>query len=378
MSKTLLFVDDEKQILKSIRRLLLETDYNIYTAESGEEALQIMRDTKVDLIVADMRMPVMDGYDLLKEVKQKYPTTIRLILSGYAEEKLVISALKNNLVKIYLFKPWDNKSLIRTIEQALEVEEILSNGRILNSIRFIKDNLLEEDFCNESSILYEQSKDIKKLIEKVTENVTLGNNVLDILNSSFWDVQFNSLDEAFSRFGKFNIKNISIVEAIFEDISKINPGGNKEVALKHATISNRIVNLIYKRFLKKDLSEMNAMAGLMHDVGRYMLSDIQLKSGNSSKGIEASHQELSGYILNKYELTYPVIESALFHHSPLDSRVINKEIVAVVHIANYYAGILTGESQENHVDENVFEYLGMNKRDCDNIIAGIWPDINHC
>ncbi len=378
MSKTLLFVDDEKQILKAISRLFLETDYNIYTVDSGEEALRIMSYAKVDVIVADMRMPVMDGYELLKQVKQKYPATIRLILSGYAEEKLVISALQKNLAKIYLFKPWNNQSLIRTIEQALQVEEILSSERILNSIKFINDNLSEEDFYNETFILYEQSKDMKKLIEKVTESEKQRSNVLDILNSSFWEVQFNSIDEALNRFGKFNIKNICIVETIFEGISKVNPGGKKELALGHATLSNKIADLIFKRLLNKDLSEMNAVAGLMHDVGRYMLSDIQIKSGNSSKGIEATHQELSGYILNKYELTYPVIESALFHHSPMDSRVINKEIVAVVHIASYYAGMLTGESQENCIDEDVFEYLGFSKKDFDNMIAGIKLDINHC
>ncbi|MHB1392305.1 MAG: response regulator [Clostridia bacterium] len=377
MSKTLLFVDDEKQILKAIRRLFLETDYKIYTADSGEEALQIMSDTKVDLIVADMRMPVMDGYELLKEVKQKYPATIRLILSGYAEEKLVISALQNNLAKIYLFKPWDNQSLIRTIQQALEVEEILSSERILNSIKFVKNNLLQKDLYNEIYIFYEQSKDMKKLIERITESETLGNNVLDTLNSSFWGVKFDSIDEALNRFGIFNIKNISIVESIFEFISKVNPGGKKELTLKHATLSNRIADLIYKRFLNKDLSEMNAVAGLMHDVGRYMLSDIQLESGIITIGIEASHQELGGYILNKFELTYPVIESALFHHSPMDSRVTNKEIVTVVHIASYYAGMLTGESQENCIDEDVFEYLGFSKKDCDNMIAEVKLDINH-
>jgi len=120
MSKTLLFVDDEKQILMAIRRLFLDTDYTIYAVSSGEEALRILEEVKVDLIVADMRMPAMDGYELLQRVKQKYPSTVRLILSGYAEEKLIVSALENNLAMLYLFKPWDNKALIGTIEQVLK------------------------------------------------------------------------------------------------------------------------------------------------------------------------------------------------------------------------------------------------------------------
>jgi CheY-like chemotaxis protein len=124
MSKTLLFVDDEKQILKAIRRSFLDTDYTIYTANSGEEALIILEKVKIDLIVADMRMPAMDGYELLQSVKQKHPSIIRLILSGYAEEKMIIDALENNLAKMYLFKPWDNKALIKAIGQALGAEEL--------------------------------------------------------------------------------------------------------------------------------------------------------------------------------------------------------------------------------------------------------------
>lgn len=375
MSKTLLFVDDEKQILKAIRRLFLGTDYTILTADSGEEALQILNDAKVDLIVVDMRMPVMDGYELLKRVKQKHPTTIRLILSGYAEEKLIVSALQNNLARIYLFKPWDNKKLVRTIEQALEVEEILSSERILNSLRLIKDNLLLKDTYNEICILQEKSKKIQELKERVTENRTQESKILDIINSSFWEVKFKSIDEAFSRFGEFNIKNIAIVEIVFEGISKINPSGKMGLALEHAILSNRITDLIYKRLLNKDLSEMSAVAGLMHDIGSYILCDIQSILRDRSIVIEATSQEISGYILNKYEFPYPVIETALFHHSPTDSRIINKEIVAVVHIASYYAGILTGESPKNDIDEGVFEYLGFSKKDCDNIIAGIKLDI---
>ncbi|MEA4848706.1 MAG: response regulator [Clostridiaceae bacterium] len=129
MSKALLFVDDEKQILKAIRRLFLDTDYTLYTAGSGEEALRILEKAKIDLIVADIRMPVMDGYELLKIVKKKYPSIIRLTLSGYAEEKLVTNALENNLAKLYLFKPWDNKTLISTIQEALESEELRNDAK---------------------------------------------------------------------------------------------------------------------------------------------------------------------------------------------------------------------------------------------------------
>lgn len=201
MNKAILFVDDEKQILKSIRRLFLDSDFSVYTADSGEEALKLMEDTKIDLIVADMRMPVMDGYELLQKVKQRYPSTVRLILSGYAEEKLIISALQNGMAKIYLFKPWENKSLVRTIEQAIEVEELISSERIQSILFPIKNEILS------GITAYESCNTIQELLAIAGWNGTSGSHVLEMLNSSFYDVQLDSLEEGINCLGEFNIRN---------------------------------------------------------------------------------------------------------------------------------------------------------------------------
>lgn len=376
MSKTLLFVDDEKQILKAVRRLFLDTDYSIYTAESGEEALQVLNDAGADLIVVDMRMPVMNGYELLTRVKQKHPSTIRLILSGYADEKLIIGALQNNLAKIYLFKPWENKRLIRIIEQALSVEEILSSERVVKSIEFIKRNLLEDKSVIEELSQFEQSTDMHGLLQRIYEDKTLQGRIFSILNSSFMDIHIDSMDEALNILGKFIIESIAIAEMLFECKSKITTDERLQKDLEYATLSNRITDLIYKQLLNQDLGEMNAVAGLMHSIGKYANLDIQLKAGNSSKNIEADYMELSGYILNRYGFMYPVIETALFHHSPMDSRVFNRKIVAVVHLAGYYSAALLGEKQDWSLDKSVFKYLGFTQKDCDRVIAEIIPRID--
>lgn len=378
MGKTLLFVDDEKQILKAIRRLFLETDYCVYTADSGDEALKILDDTKVDLIVADMRMPAMDGYELLKRVKQKHPSTIRLILSGYAEEKLITGALQNNLAKLYLFKPWDNKNLIRTIGQAIGAREILNSEEALNGIRSIINALREKGFYNDLSFALEQVRDVQRALEKVAEDRTLERDALDIVNSSFWEVQVDSIDEAVSRLGGFNMRNIVLAGVIFGFISKINPGASKELLFKHAALTNRITDLIYQHLLNKDLSDMYLVAGLLHDIGRYAVSAIF--TNNNDDGEKANmqnfHQEIGGYILDHFDLTYPVVESALFHHSPSDSRVIYREIVSAVHIASYYAERYTRENLEKDLDASAFDFLGFSKKDCDKVVDRIRSGID--
>ncbi|MHB8131806.1 MAG: response regulator, partial [Mobilitalea sp.] len=106
--KKILLVDDEIQILKALSRMFLETDYEIFKAENGMDALNLLESTEIDMIICDMRMPLLDGYNLLTIVKEKYPKIIRVILSGYAEEKPMFKALLHNLAKLYVFKPWNN------------------------------------------------------------------------------------------------------------------------------------------------------------------------------------------------------------------------------------------------------------------------------
>lgn len=123
MKKSILFVDDEKPILRSLSRLFFQTDYEVFTAESVEYALKILKSTKIDLVVSDMRMPGMQGNEFLEIVKEKYPHIERLILSGYADEQLVIDALENNLASTYMFKPWVNSEMLNTVSQLIGVVE---------------------------------------------------------------------------------------------------------------------------------------------------------------------------------------------------------------------------------------------------------------
>ena len=94
MLKTILFVDDESQILRAITRIFMDTEYEIITVESGKEALDILENQKVDVIVSDMKMPNMTGYELLSQVKKRFPSMVRIILSGFSDERIVFDALQ--------------------------------------------------------------------------------------------------------------------------------------------------------------------------------------------------------------------------------------------------------------------------------------------
>jgi YesN/AraC family two-component response regulator len=132
MSKnTILCVDDEPIILKSLVRLFRKENYEIYTAENGNEALSVLEEVPIDLVVSDYRMPEMSGVELLKKVKEKYPATVRIILSGFADFNNVVSAINEGQIYRFCHKPWDNENLKVTVRQSLEYHDLLKKNRIL-------------------------------------------------------------------------------------------------------------------------------------------------------------------------------------------------------------------------------------------------------
>jgi response regulator RpfG family c-di-GMP phosphodiesterase len=115
----LLLVDDEENILRSLKRILRKEPYDISTATSGEEALALLNEQKFDLVISDARMPGMDGPTLLSEIKKKWPWCIRILLTGYADINSTIKAINEGQIYRYISKPWDDEELKLVIRQAL-------------------------------------------------------------------------------------------------------------------------------------------------------------------------------------------------------------------------------------------------------------------
>lgn len=132
--RTVLFVDDEEKILKSLKRSLTDEPYETLFAESGKEALEILQQKQVHVIVIDIRMPEMDGLELLKIVKNEYPHVIRLVLSAYSDKDTLLAAINHGEIFRYITKPWKFNEELRTIiRQAIEFYDLHSERESLVS-----------------------------------------------------------------------------------------------------------------------------------------------------------------------------------------------------------------------------------------------------
>jgi response regulator RpfG family c-di-GMP phosphodiesterase len=117
---TILFVDDEANILSSLKRLFRPAGYRIFTAEGGVQGLEILERESVDLVVSDMRMPEMNGAQFLEKVRERWPETVRILLTGYAEIGATIDAINKGQIYRYVSKPWDDNEIALTVRQGLQ------------------------------------------------------------------------------------------------------------------------------------------------------------------------------------------------------------------------------------------------------------------
>ena len=122
-----LFVDDEMRVLKSIKRGLIGEPYRALFALGGKEALEILAAESVEVIVSDMKMPEMNGLELLQKVAKQYPDIVRLVLSGYSHTSTVMAAVNEGRIYRYITKPW---SIDNDIKPALEEAFALFDRRI--------------------------------------------------------------------------------------------------------------------------------------------------------------------------------------------------------------------------------------------------------
>ncbi|MBV7271339.1 HDOD domain-containing protein [Clostridium sp. PL3] len=379
MGKSILFVDDERQILRSINRMFIDSDYKIFFAGSGKEALKTLSENSVDIVVSDMKMPEMDGYELLKRVKNLYPSIIRVILSGYSDEDIIYKAIHSNIVKMYMLKPWKGDELKETIAEIFKTQEILNSKNLLTVINTIENLPTLPDTYIKLNRAIENNLNIDEITKIIENDQAISTEILHIVNSAFFGIKTASIKTALMNIGLSNVKNVILISDIFTNCSHI--GSDREMLWRHSSLCNKLFVKMYKRLRKEKILENYSSAGLLHDIGKIILVQSypekyaefiklsKLKKDTPDYEIEKeifgiTHNELGAYLLNWWEIPQPIVEVALYHDEPFKSNDINKELVAMVHLADCFAWRLLGEEYHVRLDRNVFNFLEFTEESC--------------
>ena len=178
MSKyTVLVVDDEVNVQKSLRRLFLDTDYKVLLASSGAEGLAFLEKEPVHLVISDYRMPQMNGVEFLAKVKEDHPDSIRMILSGFADVEAVVEAINQGEIYKFLAKPWNDQELLSTVKRALE-HSILQRENIKLFKELQTANTELKKLAGDLEIkVQERTRDL----ERKSRAVTIAHSILDLL-----------------------------------------------------------------------------------------------------------------------------------------------------------------------------------------------------
>ncbi|BCK87881.1 regulator of RpoS [Sideroxyarcus emersonii] len=169
MVRTLLLVDDEENITSALVRLLRGDGYRILRANSGEAGLQLLAQNEVGVIISDQRMPGMTGVEFLSKVRDLYPDTVRIVLSGYTELNSVTDAINRGAIYKFFTKPWEDDLLRANVQEAFQRYEMkMENVRLTNELQQANEALLRIN------------RELEQRVEDKTREVMLNLNVLKI------------------------------------------------------------------------------------------------------------------------------------------------------------------------------------------------------
>ncbi|MCH4886926.1 response regulator [Acidaminobacter sp. JC074] len=371
--KVILFVDDENLIIRNLKNIFDDNMYEYVFKNSGVDALEYIKAHPVDLLCTDIIMPDMDGFQLLDYVKKHYPKIMRIALTDIGHPNLVRKLSLENLAQLHVFKPWNDTDLkaniikIMKMQTALHTEEMMKMLQALDSLPTLPDiyETLVEMVSMDAPV-----DDIAALIE---EDQSTASVILRVANSAYYGRKTGSIHQAVMNIGLNNLKSIIIANSVFEELT--DDMGMLMDMWQHSTLVNKLVTAIYSECLKKPIPGIFASAGLLHDIGKVVLYhnyedyrniiDLASETGISINEYEkvlfgVTHQDLGAYLLNLWGLPFAYVESSMHHDKPMDHRIINKELVAVVHLANYYANCYRRE-EEYSADLKVYTFLKLEK-----------------
>ena len=228
MKRKILFVDDEPKVLISIRRMLhsLRKEWDMQFAESGPEALSILAQDPFDVIVTDMRMPGMDGAQLLTEVKQNYPQMVRIVLSGHADKEMIYKSVRP--AHQYLSKPCDADLLKLTVSRACTLREMLTQDSLkkvvsemdsLPSLPSLYAEIMEE--------LRKEDASIQKIGEIISRDLGMTAKILQLVNSAFFGIprHIENSAQAVNLLGMNIVKALVLTMEVFSEFEQNKSNG---------------------------------------------------------------------------------------------------------------------------------------------------------
>ncbi len=352
--RKILFVDDEPNVLDGLRRMLrpMRREWEVTFAAGGEQALAELAGGAFDIIVSDMRMPGMDGAQLLAEVRRRHPHTVRIILSGHSDQEMILRSV--GPAHQYLAKPCDAEALKETVGRACALRDLLRNDSLQKLISQM-DSLpsLPSVYVELVGELRSPEASVKRAGEIISKDPGMTAKILQLVNSAFFGLRrtVSSPIEAAMLLGLDTITSLVLSVHVFSryDGTKLRGFSADALRLHCVTVGSLAKAIALAERQERSAAENAFTAGLLHDTGKLVLAStlgeryvevLDLKKKGDAE-VEAerqvlgtTHGEVGAYLLGLWGLPDPIVEAVAFHHQPRQCPSHGFTPLTAVHIAD--------------------------------------------
>ncbi len=384
--KQLLFVDDESKLLDGLKRSLrpMRHEWNMTFVSSGAEALKALEQAPFDVVVSDMRMPGMDGAQLLNEVQQRYPQIVRIVLSGHSDQEMIYQSIA--ATHQYLSKPCESELLRAAVMRACALRELLGSDSLRRLVTGMKQIPSQPTLYAEIRREAEsKAASIRTIGAIISKDMGMTAKILQLVNSAYFGSRgiVSTAEQAVNLLGLDTIQALVLTVHVFSQFasthgSRFNMDRLWEASTETGSLARAIAQAEQAPALVIDQAYT---AGLLHDVGMLVFAanalkryDATLKTAHD-QGIQvwemerqefgATHADVGAYLLGLWGLGDPIVEAVAFHHRPAECVGATFSPLTAVHVANVLQQELsqqaTGDSP-SQIDSIYLDTLHMTDR----------------
>jgi HD-like signal output (HDOD) protein len=349
--KRILFVDDDASVLDAFKNILRKrrNEWDMVFVVGGLAALAELEKGAFDVVVTDMRMPGMDGAALLTRVRDAYPATARIVLSGQADRDAIVRALP--VTHQFLNKPCDAATLRDVVERTCNLQALLQN----DATRSVTGKLNHlpsppATYLRLTEAMADPNVSSKAIGAIVEEDPAMSAKVLQLVNSAYFGLSrtATSVAQAVTYLGMELLRALTLSAHVF---SSGEGAGLSRTTLDEIQRSSLATATVAKRMLKqRELADEAFTAGVVHDVGRIVLAlampealreigELAAAGERTTHELEqerlgVTHAEAGAYLLGVWGLPFSIVETTAFHHQPSGAGIATPDVLAAVHLAD--------------------------------------------
>jgi HD-like signal output (HDOD) protein len=376
--RKILFVDDDQLTLQMLRKMLsgMRSEWDMNFTDNGPEAIRMLAAADMDVIVTDMRMPEMDGTELLTQIREQYPEMVRIVLSAFSDHKAIMRTVR--LAHQYISKPCDAETLKATIDRAFALKTMLKDEKLRRLISRMEDFPgLPATYARITELLRDPETSIQAVGKLIAEDLGMTVKILQLVNSAFYGIprRVAGPEEAVVLLGLDTIRAMVLTIGLFSGFEESGiPRQMVEDIYRHSLRTGTLAKAIAtNENMDKDQVEEAFMAGLLHDLGKLIMVHnmpthyAELLQATLDKNLPihdaemrifgATHEQIGAYLIGLWGLPDSIVEAVAFHHCPGQCPTTAFDPLGAVHAADAMAHVNPQSGGDIHGNRLSMEYL---------------------